>query len=214
MSQAAQKEIRGEPEVPVRLAARVGVADSLAGRLKGLLGRPLHEDEGLFIAPCSSVHTMGMSYPLDIVFVDTDARAVALYPDLKPWRATRWVPGACGALELPAGTLAKAGLRIGDRVEVPGPLRSSLKKGFIANLVLGAFWLFLAANMVPALLAGDAGPSAYMLFAVNSLIAVLFLTRREEIRVTESSRDRLVTVVCVLLSFSLRPAPGASLIST
>ncbi|MFC1491437.1 methyltransferase family protein, partial [Nitrospinota bacterium] len=119
---------------------------------------------------------------------------------------------ACGVLEVTAGTLSEKGLHKGEKVEVPETTEKAVKKGFWVNLVLAAFWFFLAVNMVPNLIAGEAGPSAYMLFAVNTLIAVLFLTRREEVHVTESSRDRLVTLVCILLSFSLRPAAGASLI--
>jgi len=173
----------------------------------------LGEDEGLFISPCSSVHTLGMSFPLDIVFLDKEARVLSLYHNLKPWRVTRWVPGAFGVLELRAGTLARHTLREGQKVEVPKLKRPRKPKSLRANLLLGSFWFSLAILNIPRLMAGDAGPSGYMLFLVNMLIATLFLTRRKEIRITESSQDRLVTTVCILLSFSLRAMPGTSLVS-
>ncbi len=60
---------------------------------------------------------------------------------------------------------------------------------------------------------GKAGPSAYMLFVVNSFIAILFLARREEKRVTDNPADRLITLACIFMGFSLRPDGEASLIS-
>lgn len=198
---------------PRRLAASVRVANTFTSRLRGLLGSSLGEDEGLLIAPCASVHTFGMSYPIDIVFLDKESRALALYHSLKPWRATRRVTGARGVLELTAGTLKRHDLRVGQTVESPPMEEQPGGKGFLANLILGSFWLFLAFSMLPKLTSGEARPSGYMLFAVNTLVAVLFLTRRKEIRVTESARDRLVTTVCILMSFSLRPDSGASMIS-
>ncbi|MBT3819778.1 MAG: hypothetical protein HOG04_00135 [Nitrospinaceae bacterium] len=215
MSGALSIDVRDSVQhgAPRRLAERVRVADTFTTRLRGLLGSSHGEDEGLLIVPCASVHTFGMSYPIDIVYLDKDSRALALYHNLKPWRATRRVLGAYGVLELTAGALKKHDLRVGQIVEVPPMEEQPAGKSLLANLVLGAFWLFLALFMLPKLVSGEAGPSGYMLFAVNTLVAVLFLTRRKETRVTESTRDRLVTTVCILMSFSLRPAAGASLIS-
>ncbi len=200
---------------PLRLASRVEVADTLPARLAGLIGRSLGEEEGLYLSPCSSVHTFGMGGPIDVVFLDEEGRALSLYHALPPWRATRWVRGARGALELPAGTLARRGLRQGQRVEMegwaPGAAGRPLGR-WGADLLLGAFWFLLAVSLVPLLARGEGSPSAFMLFAVNTVIAILFWTRREKKRVTDSARDRLITLVCILLSFSLRPAAGASVL--
>jgi uncharacterized membrane protein (UPF0127 family) len=78
-------------------------ARSFWSRLGGLLARPaLRDDEALYLAPCSSVHTCFMRYPIDVVFVDRGGRAMKIVPHLKPWRAAAcW--GAHGALELRAG---------------------------------------------------------------------------------------------------------------
>lgn len=54
-------------EVP--LFPRVSVASTFAQRARGLLGtqpRP----ELLMIAPCHSIHTFGMRYPIHIAFFD------------------------------------------------------------------------------------------------------------------------------------------------
>ncbi len=56
-------------------------------RLCGLLfSPPLKQKEGLLIEPCSSVHTIFMRYPIDIVFIDKDWRVVKTIKSLKPWR--------------------------------------------------------------------------------------------------------------------------------
>src|SRR4030088_896304 len=57
------------------LADCVEVADHGASRRKGLLGRNgLPAGEGLWIVPCESVHTFGMKFPIDLVYVDKKRR--------------------------------------------------------------------------------------------------------------------------------------------
>ena len=47
------------------------VADTPWQRMRGLLGYPpLQADQGLLIRPCNMVHTVGMRYPIDIVYID------------------------------------------------------------------------------------------------------------------------------------------------
>ncbi|HWB43475.1 MAG TPA: DUF192 domain-containing protein, partial [Gemmatimonadales bacterium] len=99
------------------LAARARVADRFWLRARGLLARPaLADGEGLVIRPCRAVHTWGMRYPIDIAFLDPAGRVVASYEDVRPNRRTRWHAGADCALELPAGSLARAAVTVGDRI--------------------------------------------------------------------------------------------------
>src|SRR5258708_3763044 len=57
------------------LAHCVDVADHGAKRRKGLLGRErLSAGEGLWIVPCEAVHTFGMQFPIDLVYLDRDMR--------------------------------------------------------------------------------------------------------------------------------------------
>ena len=95
---------------------RVRVADSFASRALGLLvGAPLEAAEALLIEPCSSIHTFGMRYPIDVVFLDRDARIVRVCPDVRAGRV-RLRPGARAALELRAGAAARLGLAAGVRL--------------------------------------------------------------------------------------------------
>lgn len=92
-------------------------ANTFLTRLKGLLGSDvLHVNHGLWIIPCKSVHTVGMKYPIDVVFVDRKTRIKKLVSGLKPYRVCRSVKGAYSVIELPEGTIDKADLKRGDRL--------------------------------------------------------------------------------------------------
>lgn len=81
----------------------------------GLMGkRELADGAGLYLRPCSSIHMFFMRFPLDIAFIDEDGRVVRLYHGLRPWRMSRIVRRAKAAIELRSGTLAHAGVTVGD----------------------------------------------------------------------------------------------------
>ncbi len=97
------------------LAERVSVADNIWSRFWGLMGRRhLAEDEGLLIAPCYSVHTMFMRFPIDVIFLDRDDRVLKIAA-MKPFRAAVG-RGARSVVEMNGGCAAQAGLSTGDRV--------------------------------------------------------------------------------------------------
>ena len=49
----------------------VRVADTIARRMRGLLGRKdLPSDEGILLRPAWSIHTAFMRFPIDAVFID------------------------------------------------------------------------------------------------------------------------------------------------
>ena len=51
----------------------VMVADNALTRMRGLLARPpLGRGQGLLIKPCNMIHTLGMVYPIDVVFLGRD----------------------------------------------------------------------------------------------------------------------------------------------
>lgn len=101
----------------VVLADRVLKADTFLSRLVGLLGRDsLDEGEALWISPCKGVHTMGMRFPIDVIFLDESQRVVATREWVKPWRATRFFGKARSVLELKAGSIRRGRVSIGDQL--------------------------------------------------------------------------------------------------
>jgi uncharacterized protein len=103
------------------LGGRVRLADTLVNRSRGFLFRaPPALGEGILLSPCKAVHMFGMRFPLDIVFISDDGRVVAVYPNLKPWRSTRFHGSARYALELPAGTIHATRTAVGDSLSWTG----------------------------------------------------------------------------------------------
>lgn len=101
------------------LAYRVRVADSILSRLVGLLGkRSLRPDSGLWIVPSSGVHTLGMLFTIDVVFLDKNLKVVGLRELLRPFSITSLNLQAESVLELPAHTIIKSRTEIGDQLVV------------------------------------------------------------------------------------------------
>jgi uncharacterized membrane protein (UPF0127 family) len=81
---------------------RVYVARGVRARLLGLaLMRALPDDVGLLIPRCRSVHTVGMRFALDLVFVDERGRRVKDVASVGPGRVVA-CRGAAAVVELPA----------------------------------------------------------------------------------------------------------------
>ena len=113
MVQVPQEE--SAPMNPAGLHVRV--ASSFVARARGLLFRAtLGFDEGLLIAPCSSVHTFGMRQGIDVVFVDPLGGVLRVVPSLGPWRMAS-EGGSAGVLELASGAAAYWGIASGVVLE-------------------------------------------------------------------------------------------------
>jgi uncharacterized protein len=91
--------------------------DSVARR-RGLLGRDgLAEGTGLVIAPCSSIHTFFMRFPIDVLFAGKDGLVLSMRHSLGAWRVALSFR-AFAVIELPAGTIARTGVVRGSVLEV------------------------------------------------------------------------------------------------
>jgi uncharacterized membrane protein (UPF0127 family) len=93
-------------------------ANSLVARMKGLLGvEGMSPGEGLWICPCNSIHSLGMAFEFDALFLDGGMRVVALYRHFRKNRLSRICWNARGVLELPVGTIERTGTEVGDEIE-------------------------------------------------------------------------------------------------
>jgi uncharacterized protein len=98
------------------VATSVEVAATRRDRRRGLLGRDvLDPAEGLVLAPCAAIHTAFMRFPIDVVFLDRNGRAVRIVHRLKPWRIALSVK-AHTVVELAAGALERHPIEVGDRL--------------------------------------------------------------------------------------------------
>ncbi len=101
------------------LAYRVRIADSILSRLVGLLGkRSLEPDSGLWIFPSRGIHTLGMLFDIDVVFLDKDLKVVAVREVVHPFSMTGLYLNAESALELPAHAIFKSRTEVGDELMI------------------------------------------------------------------------------------------------
>jgi uncharacterized protein len=115
---------------PIRVA--VEIADSAQERTVGLMHRRLTSDaEGmLFVFPESGPRAFWMRNtpsPLDLLFIDTDLRLVALIPNAEPLSDRILQPDvpAQYVLEVPGGFAKRHGLEFGAQIHIEPTQRPS-----------------------------------------------------------------------------------------
>ena len=92
----------------------IRVANTFWKRLKGLIGKSvLGEDQGLFFPRCSQVHTWGMRFPIDVVWIDRTGKIEEI-ESLAPWKVSRYHKNAYGCIEVVSGGAAKQSWRVGS----------------------------------------------------------------------------------------------------
>jgi uncharacterized membrane protein (UPF0127 family) len=98
---------------------KIEVADTSFRRVVGLLGRSkLMIGGGLWIRPSSGIHTFGMLFPIDVIGLNAQFRVVKLWNVLRPQRLTAISLFVKSMLELPAGTIAKSQVEVGDFIQI------------------------------------------------------------------------------------------------
>jgi hypothetical protein len=99
------------------LADRAAVAKTSKERKTGLLKHErLENGEGLWITPCEGVHTVGMKFPIDVLFLNRRRKVVKIRKAMPRWRMALCLR-AHSVLELPSGTAAATETVAGDQLE-------------------------------------------------------------------------------------------------
>ena len=103
------------------LATELDIARTHWSRFCGLMARdPQHfrAGQGLWITPCKGVHTWGMRFPIDVLYLDREKVVVHLEQSLRPWRFAPVRRKAASVLELPGKTVSMTGTSVGDHIEI------------------------------------------------------------------------------------------------
>ena len=96
------------------IARHVHLACSFQARCMGLLSREaMLKEEGLLMIPGGSIHTLGMRFPIDVVFLNRQMRILGLAERVRPWRVRVAPRGTRRVLELAAGQIAAHRLKEG-----------------------------------------------------------------------------------------------------
>ena len=84
----AEQRLAELPVIRLSGALRVYEARTWSARRDGLAALPgLPDDCGLWLAPCRSIHTIGMRFSLDLIWLDRDLGVRGVSQDVAPWRA-------------------------------------------------------------------------------------------------------------------------------
>jgi uncharacterized membrane protein (UPF0127 family) len=95
------------------------LATEAATRTRGLIGHaPLEPGQALLIRPCRWIHMFGMSFPIDVLYVNKQARVVAITENLGINRIDRPVLRAQYVIEMRVGDIRRTGVAVGDRLEL------------------------------------------------------------------------------------------------
>ena len=104
------------------IARQVQLACSFRSRCVGLLRHAsIPEHEGLLLVPGGTVHTLGMRFNIDVVFLNRQMRVLGLAEQVAPWRVVVAPKETARVLELAAGKIAMTRLTAGTYLIVERP---------------------------------------------------------------------------------------------
>lgn len=101
------------------LGLRVAPADTTFTRLKGLIGKlHLRFDEGLWVVPSNGVHTLGVLFPLDLIYLDEEQRVLHQIEYFPRFRIAPLRIQAASVLQLPTHTIYSSQTQPGDQLVI------------------------------------------------------------------------------------------------
>lgn len=118
------------PESPVYIynktrqtfvATEVTVADSYVRRLVGLLGKTkrwAQNGKALWIVPSQGVHTIGMLFPIDLIYLSKERQVIHVEEFVRPFRISKVSLKTRSVIELPPHTIYRTGTQVGDQIEI------------------------------------------------------------------------------------------------
>ena len=103
------------------LSLGVVAADTTLARLKGLIGKlALGLDEGLWMVPSQGIHTVGVLFPIDLVYLDDSYQVIHVAESFPTFRISPLISQAASVLELPTHTIYSSQTQPGDQLMICG----------------------------------------------------------------------------------------------
>ena len=101
------------------LSLNVSAADSHLARLRGLVGKfRLKPDEGIWVTPSQGVHTIGVLFAIDLIYLDSGLRVIHLVESFGRFRIGPIRTNCASVLELPTRTIYSSQTQVGDELLV------------------------------------------------------------------------------------------------
>lgn len=99
------------------VASNMKEATDFFSRLKGLIGKPtLGDGEGLWMARCRAIHTFGMRFSIDVVFLNEEMEVKKAVKKVRPFTPIVGCISAKSVLELPEGAIERMKIQVGDKI--------------------------------------------------------------------------------------------------
>jgi uncharacterized protein len=91
-------------------------------RLKGLLGRVrLKPEDGIWLRPSCGIHTIGMLFAIDVIYLDNSNRVIHLVEHMGPFRISPIRIKCASILELVSRAIYSSNTQIGDELLICTP---------------------------------------------------------------------------------------------
>jgi len=119
------------------LSLSVTPADTTFARLRGLIGRlKLRVDEGLWVVPSCGVHTVGVLFPLDLIYLNESHQVIHVIEHFPTFRISPLKTQASSVLELPTHTIYSSQTQPGDQLLICAieEIASRFNKGAVGQL--------------------------------------------------------------------------------
>jgi hypothetical protein len=114
------------------LSLNVTSADTHLSRLKGLLGKlRLRSDEGLWVTPSRGIHSIGLLFPIDLIYLDSANRVIHLIESFGTFRIGPIMLNCSSVLELASRSIYCSQTQVGDEFLIctPEELEQYLEAG-------------------------------------------------------------------------------------
>jgi uncharacterized protein len=119
------------------LSLGVTPADTTFARLKGLIGKlRLRIDEGLWVVPSCGIHTVGVLFPLDLIYLDEKHQVIHVIEHFPRFRIAPLRTQATSVLELPTHTIYTSQTQPGDQLLICAveEIANRFNKGSVTRL--------------------------------------------------------------------------------
>ena len=195
-----------------QIPLKVIKADTLATRLVGLLGsNTFTGSSALHIEPCNHIHTFGMDYSIDVLFIDKNGYVIHAISQLEKNKISPNIPAAVSVLELPAGSIDKFNIKAGHHLHLIADEKHRVTSSAVQyllhwpiNLLIAILWTqFVRMSFHAWNAMGGALPMGIMVH--NTLLLILFLTRRKSRDTSHMLMDWVIPILTVGATMFVRP---------
>ena len=81
----------------------------------------MRSDEAVWIVPSHGIHTFGLMFAIDVVYLDAQHRVVHVIENLGPFRSAGIRRQCASVLQLPARSIYGSGTQVGDQLLICSP---------------------------------------------------------------------------------------------